>query len=132
MIVFLSLLLVGGVPRAPATSAPRSCAPRVTTRLPQRNLPFAFYHDEVTSLQTVHPTFELLAERRGSTVGQVKYTLLIYRKEPKDSTIHLSGVATTRSETRAWKIEAECSAHDLPEGIVSTMEAIARLPGMFK
>lgn len=103
------------------------CIPQVQARPAIRNLPSLFHDQALESLRTLYPRHEVIVARRTATLGQVEYALVVYREAPSADSVHIGAVAVTRSGNRAWDLDATCPVAQLPDALISTMEALTNL-----
>ncbi len=101
------------------------CEPRFEEIQNTRILPHAFHDQSVESLDALYPEHEILAARRYSTLGAMRYSLLVYKETPLADSVHIAGVTVLKD--RAWRFSATCTVDTLAEGLVSTLESIADL-----
>jgi hypothetical protein len=127
----LSIAAQGVVPagagaQQTASSATTSCAPVFATTQYHRSVPYAFVDQGLESLPRVYPKHVLLVQRRDSELGAVRYSLLVYRQDISKPAVTVEGMAV--HNTQAWRFTAQCSTENVTDGIVTTLERIARLP----
>jgi hypothetical protein len=80
------------------------------------------------SLPATTPGSQVLVSRRVAAIGVVEYALVVYREAPGADSLHFMAVAVHRDRVeKAWDLDATCPATLLPEGLVSTMEALGNL-----
>ena len=108
-----------------AASATTSCAPVFETAQYHRGIPHAFVDQGLESLPRVYPKHVLLVQRRESELGAVRYSLLVYRQDASKPAVTVEGMAV--HNTQAWRFTAQCSTENVADGIVTTLERIARL-----
>jgi hypothetical protein len=104
-----------------------ACIPQVQARPAFRNLPSLFHDQALESLRTLYPLHEVLVARRTATLGQVEYGLVVYRETPSADSVHIGAVAVAHSGNHAWDLDATCPTAQLPDALVSTMEALTNL-----
>jgi hypothetical protein len=73
----------------------------------------------------VYPKHILLVQRRNSELGAVRYSLLVYRHDASKPDVTVEGQAVHK--TQAWFFSAHCSIENVPDGIVTTLERVAKL-----
>jgi hypothetical protein len=78
------------------------------------------------SLPRVYPKHQLLAQRRESKIGRVRFSLLVYKGDIGKPDVTIEGQAIL--DSRAWRFSAHCSSDDFADGLVTTLEQIAKLP----
>src|SRR4029450_508756 len=100
-----------------AARATKSCEPVFKTTQYSRGVPYAFVDQGLDSLPHVYPKHTLLAQRRYSELGGVRYSLLVYSHDASKPDVTVEGEAV--HNTQAWFFSAHCSVENLPEGIVT-------------
>jgi hypothetical protein len=110
----------------PASSATTKCEPFFKATDYSRGVPYLFVDQGLESLPHVYPKHVLLVQRRDSELGMVRYSLLVYRQDAAKSDVTVEGMAVR--DTHAWFFTARCSTENVPDGIVTTLERIAKLP----
>jgi hypothetical protein len=123
----VTLVITLAVPSlsAPQTSAESSCRPAFEPTRSYRGVPFTFVDQGLESLPRVYPKHELLVQRRYSEVGEVGFSLLVYKPDAAKPDVTVEGMAVHNS--RAWRFAARCSSNHLADGLVTTLEEIAKL-----
>lgn len=114
----------GGAQETPPR-ATRSCEPVFKTTQYFRGIPYGFVDQGLASLPHVYPRHVLLAQRRNSDLGAVSYSLLVYRQDASKSDVTIEGRAVHNMQ--AWSFRADCTVENLPDGIVTTLEHVAKL-----
>jgi hypothetical protein len=118
-----------GPPDANAQQAPpratQSCEPVFKTVQYVRGVPYVYVDQGLASLPQVYPKHVLLVQRRNSELGAVRYSLLVYRQDASKPDVTIEGEAVRN--TQAWSFSAQCSSENVPEGIVTTLERVAKL-----
>jgi hypothetical protein len=112
----------GGQQTAGATKA---CEPSFETTEYSRGVPYVFVDQGLESLPHVYPKRVLLVQRRYSELGAVRYSLLVYRQDAAKPDVTVEGMAV--HDTQAWLFTAHCSTDNVMDGIVTTLERIAKL-----
>jgi hypothetical protein len=71
----------------------------------------------------------LLVQRRDAQLGGVNFSLLVYKEEANKPDVTIEGMASEgpADDLKAWFFRARCSAESLAEGLVTTLEEIAKL-----
>ena len=64
-------------------------------------------------------------QRRSSRLGDVLYSLLVYKEDPLAEVVHLGGVAVVHPD--AWSFDMTCTPGDLAGGLVTLLEEVAAL-----
>jgi hypothetical protein len=105
--------------------ATKSCEPVFKTTQYSRGVPYGFVDQGLDSLPRVYPKHVLLVQRRDSELGAVRYSLLVYRQDASKPEVTVEGMAVHK--TQAWFFSAHCSIENVPDGIVTTLERIAKL-----
>ena len=108
-----------------APSATKECEPSFKTTDYYRGVPYVYVDQGLESLPHVYPKHVLLVQRRDSELGSVRYSLLVYRQDAAKPDVTVEGMAV--HDTHAWFFTAHCSTENLPGGIVTTLERIAKL-----
>ena len=118
-------------PDANAQQAPpratKSCEPVFKTVQNVRGVPYVYVDQGLASLPQVYPKHVLLVHRRDSELGAVRYSLLVYRQDDSKTDVTIEGEAV--HNTQAWSFSAHCSTENVPDGIVTTLERVAKLSG---
>jgi hypothetical protein len=107
------------------TSPGRSCTPAFEPTQAHRGVPSTFVDQGLASLPHVYPRHELLVQRRYSEVGDVGFSLLVYKPDGAKPDVTVEGMAV--HDSRAWRFTARCSSDQLPDALVTTLEEIAKL-----
>ena len=105
--------------------ATKSCEPVFKATQYSRGVPYAFVDQGLDSLPRVYPKHVLLVQRRYSELGAVRYSLLVYRQDASKPDVTVEGEAV--HNTQAWSFSAHCSIENVPDGIVTTLERVAKL-----
>ena len=113
--------------RQTASSASKSCEPVFETTQSHRGVPHFFVDQGLASLPHTHPKHLLLVQRRVSELGAVVYSLLVFKPDASKPGVTITGMAT--HNTQAWSFTARCSTDNVTDGIVTTLERIAKLSG---
>ena len=79
----------------------------------------------LASLPNIHPKHILLVQRRFSELGPVVYSLLVFREDVSRGAVTITGMAA--HDTQAWVFTAQCTTDNVADGIVTTLERIAKL-----
>jgi hypothetical protein len=108
------------------SSATTSCEPVFKPTEYYRGIPYAYVDQGLVSLTGLYPKHVLLVQRRFSEIGAVHYSLLVFREDPSKPDVRIEGMAT-HNDTRAWFFLAHCSTENVMEGIVTTLERVAKL-----
>ena len=108
-----------------APPATKSCEPVFKTTPYSRDVPYRFVDQGLDSLPRVYPQHVLLVQRRNSELGAVRYSLLVYRQDASKPEVTVEGMAV--HNTQAWFFKAHCSVENVPDGIVTTLERVAKL-----
>jgi hypothetical protein len=108
-----------------------SCKPVFESADYSRGVPWTFVDEGLDSLPHVYPKHVLLAQRRVSQLGSVTFSLLVYKEDAAKPDVTIEGMVAfyDPANPRAWRFSAHCSAENLPDGLVTTLEEIAKLPG---
>jgi hypothetical protein len=124
LIALLASLTVAPTPLAQG-SVGTSCTPIFKTAQYNRGLPSAYVDQGLASIPHLYPNHRLLLQRRSSQLGDVGFSLLVYQEDAGKPDITVEGMAT--HGLKAWTFTARCSADSLTEGLVTTLEEIAKL-----
>ncbi len=111
--------------RQTASSATKSCEPVFETTQFHRGVPHFFVDQGFASLAHTHPKHLLLVQRRLSELGEVIYSLLIFKPDASKVDVTITGMATHNMQ--AWSFTARCLEENVTDGIVTTLERIAKL-----
>lgn len=109
-----------------ASSATSRCEPVFEPTQYYRGIPYAYVDQGLVSLPLLYPKHVLLVQRRFSELGAVRYSLLVYTEDPSRPEVKIEGMAA-HNDTRAWFFRAHCSSQNVMEGIVTTLERVAKL-----
>lgn len=108
-----------------APRATKACEPVFKSIQYSRGVPYVFVDQGLDSLPRVYPKHILLVQRRNSELGAVRYSLLVYRHDAAKPDVTIEGEAVR--DAHAWFFNAHCSIDDVPDGIVTTLERVAKL-----
>ena len=120
-----ALLAVTSVLSGAASAATPLCDPAFEHVRDRRTLPHAYHDQGVESLRALYPEHVLLVQRRSSRLGDVLYSLLVYKEDPLAEVVHLGGVAVVHPD--AWSFDMTCTPGDLAGGLVTLLEEVAAL-----
>ena len=107
------------------TSTEKSCKPVFERTHSHRGVPHFFVDQGLETIPHLYPNHVLLAKRRFSELGEVVFSLLVYKEDAPKPEIKIEGMASHRSQ--AWYFSALCSAENLTDGLVTTLEEIGKL-----
>jgi len=113
--------------RQTASSATKSCEPVFETTLYHRSVPHIMVDQGLASLPHTHPKHVVLVQRRISELGAVVYSLLVFREDVSKAAVTIIGMAA--HDTQAWVFTAQCTPDNVTDGVVTTLERIAKLSG---
>jgi hypothetical protein len=122
VLIALAILLL---PCASSGTPAESCEPSFVPIPMHRGLPHSYVDQGLASIPSLHPTHVLLLQRRNSRLGDVTYSLLVYKPASADETVTIEGVAV--GDGKAWRFTATCSSNTAMPGLVATLEGIAAL-----
>ena len=108
-----------------AARAATSCEPVFKTTRYVRGVPYVYVDQGLASLPHVYPKHVLLVQRRDSELGAVRYSLLVYRRDDSKPDVTIEGEAVHNRQ--AWSFSAQCSIENVPDGVVTTLERVAKL-----
>ena len=116
-------------PSSAQTSVGTSCKPVFERAEYHRGVPWTFADQGLQSLPDLFPRHQLLAHRRASKLGEVTFSLLVYKKEAVTPEVTIEGMALAGppQDLKAWRFTARCQTEGMTEGLVTTLEEIARL-----
>ena len=115
---------------ASAQSPPASaCKPTIAPAAYSRGVPSTFVDQGLASISRLYPKHVLLASRRADQLGPVTFSLLVYKEDGTKPTVTIEGMALEGqpNELKAWRFTAQCTAENLADGLVTTLEDIAKL-----
>ncbi len=121
--IFVATRLVSALGQGPNATKP--CEPVFKRAEPSRGVPYVFVDQGLESLPRVYPKHVLLVQRRDAELGAVHYSLLVYRQDAAKPEVTVEGMAV--HDTQAWSFTAHCSTENVTDGIVTTLERIAKL-----
>ena len=124
-IVVQCVVLADARARQTASSATKSCEPVFETAQYHRGVPYVFVDQGLKSLPHLYPKHVLLVQRRDSELGAVRYSLLVYGQDASKRDVTIEGMAVHNEQ--AWVFTAQCSTDNVTDGIVTTLERIAKL-----
>jgi hypothetical protein len=107
------------------TSTETSCKPVFERTHSHRGVPHFFVDHGLETIPHLYSNHVLLATRRFPELGEVVFSLLVYKEDAPKPEIKIEGMASHRSQ--AWYFSALCSAENLTDGLVTTLEEIAKL-----
>jgi hypothetical protein len=90
-----------------------------------RWLPHAYYDQAITSLPAIHKELTVIASRRLGYVGNVAYSLIVYRLGAEPKQIVLNGAV--QYNDKAWRIEVACVDGQYGDVMMQVLEAISQL-----
>jgi hypothetical protein len=90
-----------------------------------RQMPHSFVDQGLASLPQVFPAHTLILQRRSSLIGEVTYSLLVYKPNSAADVVVVEGVAV--SQGKAWRFAATCTSSEVMIGLVTTLERVAAL-----
>lgn len=90
-----------------------------------RWLPHAYYDQAITSLPAIHKDLTVMANRRLGFVGNVAYSLIVYRLSGEPKQIVLNGAV--QYNNKAWRIEAAFTTDQYGDVMMQALEAISQL-----
>jgi len=123
----LSVLVVVGCSVAvQGAEPPRVCETHLRKTTSNRWLPHAFFDQTVESLNSLYPDHIVLVSRRVGRLGNIRYSLIVYKVEPTSDRVHIDAMAVDHSD--AWVYTADCPADEAMGGLVETLEAVSH-PG---
>ena len=108
-----------------ASGTTKSCEPVFETTLYHRSVPHIVVDQGLASLPHIHPKHLLLVQRRSSELGSVIYSMLVFREDVSKAAVTITGMAA--HDTQAWVFTAQCTTDNVADGIVTTLERIAKL-----
>ena len=108
-----------------AQTLENSCKPAFTATARDRTVPWSFVQQGLKSIPLLYPKHVLLAQRGSSAVGDVDFSLLVYKEDRDKPDVTVEGMAA--HELRAWFFTAHCSTDNLIDGLVTVLEEIAKL-----
>ena len=94
-------------------------------------MPWTFVDQGLESLRHLFPKHQLLAQRRASKLGEVTFSLLVYKKDDRKPavTIERSAVTGPPQDLKAWRFTTRCQTEGMTDGLGTTLEGIAKLSG---
>lgn len=102
-----------------------NCQPTIDVIPVSRALPHSYVDQGLDSLPKIYPKHQLLLQQRDSSIGNVRYSLLVYKEEPNSTVVRIEGAAVR--DSNAWTFQTKCSADAVMDGLVTTLERIAVL-----
>ena len=90
-----------------------------------RWLPHAYYDQAIESLPAIHKDLTVIANRRLGYVGDVAYSLIVYRSSAESEQVILSGAV--QYTDKAWHIEVACTEDQYGDVMMQVLEAISQL-----
>jgi hypothetical protein len=113
------------------TSVGTSCKPVFERAEYYRGVPWTFVDQGLESISHLYPRHQLLAQRRASQLGEVTFSLLVHKEDAIQSTVTIEGMALTGppQAAEAWRFTTRCPTEGMIDGLVTTLEEIAKLPG---
>jgi hypothetical protein len=112
------------------TSVGASCKPVFAPADYSRGVPWMFVDQGLASIPLVYPNHgPLLVQRRDAQLGAVSFSLLVYKEDADKSEVTIEGMVREgpADDLKAWSFAARCSSEGLAEGLVTTLEQIAKL-----
>jgi hypothetical protein len=130
--VLPSATMLGAFEAQPAIETESvTCEPVFQARPPSRVDPYLYVDQALEAFPRFYPKHVLLLQRRLSLIGNVSYSLLVYRKDREQPIATIDGMATMATidgNQKSWFFAAQCPSDRVLEGVVKTLEEIARLP----
>jgi hypothetical protein len=125
-----STLTIMSLPSA-QTSVQTSCKPVFARAEYHRGVPWTFVDQGLESLPHLYPRHQLLAHRRASQLGEVTFSLLVYKEDTTNPEVTIKGMALTGppQDLKAWHFTTRCATEGMTDGLVTTLEEIAKLSG---
>ena len=116
---------------AAQTATETACKPAFVPAQYSRGVPWTFVDQGLASIPHVYPKHVLLAHRRAVQLGDVTFSLLVYKEDGAKSGVTIEGMALEGppGNLKAWRFSARCSTENLTDGLVTTFEEIAKLSG---
>ena len=113
------------------TSVGTSCKPVFARADYDRGVPWTFVDQGLESIPHLYPRHQLLAHRRASQLGEVTFSLLVYKKDAIKPEVTIEGMALTGppQDLKAWRFTTRCQTESMTDGLVTTLEEIAKLSG---
>lgn len=102
-----------------------SCGPAFSETQATRNAPTAYADQALASIPQLYPRHELLVTRRSSTLGDVWFSLLVYKRDGALDPVTIEGVAERQS--KAWRFSATCPSAKALDGVVTVLERVGAL-----
>ncbi len=90
-----------------------------------RWLPHAYYDQASKSLPAIHTDLTVTANRRIGYVGDVAYSLIVYRLGAEPQQVVLDGAV--QYSDKAWRIEVACADGQYGDMMMQVLEAISQL-----
>jgi hypothetical protein len=111
------------------TPVDTSCKPTIEPAQYSRGVPWTYVDQGLESIPLLHPRHQLLAQRRSSQLGDVTFSLLVYKEDATKPDVTIGGMAVEGppSDLRAWRFRARCPVENITEGLVTIFEEIAKL-----
>ena len=111
------------------TSVGTSCKPVFAQAEYYRGIPWTFVDQGLESIQQLHPRHQLLTHRRVSQLGAVTFSLLVYKEDAVKPEVTIEGMALTGQpqNLKAWRFTTRCQTEGMTDGLVTTLEEIAKL-----
>lgn len=111
------------------TSVGTSCKPVFERVEYYRGVPWTFVDQGLESLPHLYPRHQLLAHRRASQLGEITFSLLVYKKDAIKPEVTIEGMALTGppQDLKAWRFTTRCQTEGMTDGLVTTLEEIAKL-----
>ena len=108
-----------------------SCKPVFARAEYHRGLPWTFVDQGLESMPQLYPRHQLLAHRRSSQLGEVTFSLLVYKKDVIKPEVTIEGMALTEppQDLKAWHFATRCPTEGMTDGLLTTLEEIAKLSG---
>jgi hypothetical protein len=129
LVAFATSLTVASVSSA-QTSVGTSCARPIFERADyHRGVPWTFVDQGLESIPHLYPKHVLLVQRRASQLGEVTFSLLVYKEDAAKSDVTIEGMAVEGPphDLKAWSFTARCPTESITDGLVTTLEEIAKL-----
>jgi hypothetical protein len=126
-LVTITLAIVS--PSSAQTSVGTSCKPVFERAEYYRGVPWTFVDQGLESIPHLYPRHQLLTHRRSSQLGEVTFSLLVYREDAIKPEVTIEGMALTGPprNLKAWRFSTRCSTEGVTDGLVTTLEEIAKL-----
>lgn len=114
---------------AQTTPVLSSCKPTIVPAEYHRGVPGTYVDQGLASIPHLYPKHVLLAARRADQLGPITFSLLVYKEDSAQSEVAIEGMALEGppDDLKAWTFTARCRADNLADGLVTTLEEIAKL-----